>query len=222
MPHTPNAGAATDFLAGRSRIGADRQTLWFRLLLAAAFLPALVAIFVQGPEYDEAIMMLTVSGHTAPVWPDAPVTGADVQPMFRDRADAATLFADIRNTDVHPPLRYMTAWLAHLAAGPSLPAQRMMSLAALAACLVLLLGQWRRDAGGDARATTVFALLFLLCWRRPVSMPAAQRAAMRWCSCFSRPPMWRCGGLPMTAMPCPRSGGWPLPASSGLRPGLRC
>lgn len=155
MTQYVNAGAASRTMAGL-------RAHWLRLLIAAAFLPVIAGVLVQGPEYDESIMMLTVSGHTSPVWPDTPVTGGELRGMFEDRNDAATLLSDIRNTDVHPPLHYVAAWFVHLVAGPNLIAQRALSLAALAGCFFLLLGQWRRDADSDTHSTAVFALLFML------------------------------------------------------------
>jgi hypothetical protein len=162
MSQRAASGSEAAFSAESSNLRTGWRAAWLKLLTVAAFLPILAGIFLQGPEYDESIMMLTVSGHTGPVWPEVPVAAGEIQAMFDDRTDLATLLADIRNTDVHPPLHYVAAWLTHLLTGPNLPAQRLVSLAALAGCLFLLLGQFRRDVGGDLPATIVFTLLFTL------------------------------------------------------------
>jgi hypothetical protein len=162
MSQFPNAAAETTCPAEPAKVRADWRSFGLLMLAAAAFLPTLAGIFAQGPEYDEAIVMLTVSGHTGPIWPQEPAIAGEIQAMFADRTDITTLLADIRNTDVHPPLHYVAAWLMHLVTGPNLPAQRMLSLAALAGCLFLLVGQWRRDVDGDLPSTVVFILLFTL------------------------------------------------------------
>lgn len=52
--------------------------------------------------------------------------------------------------------------VAFLVPAPMLAAQRLLSLAALASSLFLLLKQWCRDVGGDFSSTIVFVLLFTL------------------------------------------------------------
>jgi len=162
MSQQSTAAAGTIRTAGSAGVPWVWRRYWLGLLVAAAFLPTLAGIFMQGPEYDESIVMLTVSGHTGPVWPREPVLAGQLQGMFADRANLPTLLSDIRETDVHPPLHYVAAWLVHLVAGPSLPVQRLLSLAALAGALILLLRQWRRDSGEDVSATVVFAVIFAL------------------------------------------------------------
>lgn len=162
MSQRLNAAAGTALPAEPARVCADWRGFGLLVLAAVAFLPTLAGIFAQGPEYDEAIVMLSVSGHTGPAWPQQPAAAGEIQAMFADRTDFAALLADIRNTDVHPPLHYVAAWLMHLVTGPNLSAQRMLSLAALAGCLFLLAGQWRRDVDGNLPSTVLFILLFTL------------------------------------------------------------
>lgn len=57
---------------------------WIALIavLAVPFSMLVTGIFVQGPEVDETISLLIVSGHARPEWPEEPAPAAVVQGSF--------------------------------------------------------------------------------------------------------------------------------------------
>ncbi|MBW4093141.1 MAG: hypothetical protein HIU82_18880 [Proteobacteria bacterium] len=102
------------------------------LLLGACVLAG--AAVRRGAEYDEAYSLFVVAGTPRPDWPAVVFTAARVRRVIAATAGPARIAAELRATDVHPPLYFwvLAAWRRLV--GPGLRAARALSvLAALAA-----------------------------------------------------------------------------------------
>jgi hypothetical protein len=81
--------------------------------------------------YDEAITLLTASGHAAPDW------SLGMQ-QFKPTANLLKIFVDLYKYDVHPPLYFLTLAFWRVLFGSSLEVARSLSLLFTLATLVLL------------------------------------------------------------------------------------
>jgi hypothetical protein len=107
----------------------DRRDIFARvavLLLAAVVLSVIAC--TRGAEYDEQYTSFVTSGTPRPVWPDSALRAADVAAIQHGHAGPMTVAADLRRTDVHPPLYFWTvaAWRWGVADG--LVAIRLLSV----------------------------------------------------------------------------------------------
>jgi hypothetical protein len=104
------------------------------LALAAAVL--ITAAWLRGAEYDEQYTLFLTAGTARPAWPDGVFTAGDVAAFQAGQASFAGIAADLRVTDVHPPLYFWITWLWRSVFGPSLFAARMLSVV----CGVAIIG----------------------------------------------------------------------------------
>ncbi|GAB0115064.1 hypothetical protein [Acidisoma sp. C75] len=130
-----------------------------RLMPLAAFLfAALVlglAAGLRGPEYDEGYTAFVTGHQPRPAWPEAPFRAGAVRAAFAPAATPWAIGANLRQTDVHPPLYFWLVWAWRRAFGPDLLISRLLSvLASLAA-----LGAVRRLA--QAAALPAWPAVFL-------------------------------------------------------------
>lgn len=145
-----------------SKLWEVAQPLVLPLAIACPAMLFLTGILLQGPEYDEAISLLNISGNTSPNWPQGPVAAADLQQIFQQRATLSGLLEDLRNTDVFPPLHYLALWLIQAASGTNLQIFRALSMLAVLAGLFLLVEPLRvaTTVRGPV-GSTVLTLIFL-------------------------------------------------------------
>ncbi len=84
--------------------------------IACALLLALLVLvgsaWSRGTEYDEDYSVFIASGVPRPVWPGGVFTPHDVRPFFSGHSTLGGIAADLRHTDVHPPLYFwsVAAW----------------------------------------------------------------------------------------------------------------
>ena len=101
-------------------------------LLAATLLAA--AAFRRGAEYDEAYSLFVTAGTPRPTWPAGTFPAARLRAVLAPSAGPARIAAELRATDVHPPLYFWALGAWRSLAGHGLLAARMLSvLAALGA-----------------------------------------------------------------------------------------
>ncbi len=88
------------------------------LLLAATVLTAIA--WTRGAEYDEQYTSFVTSGTPRPVWPVGVLRAGDVSAVQRGHVGPWTVAANLRRTDVHPPLYFwaVAAWRWGVADGP--------------------------------------------------------------------------------------------------------
>ena len=96
------------------------------MLLAAAVLTATACL--RGAEYDEQYTLFLTGGTARPLWPDAAFPAELVTRLQSGRASLATIAADLRRTDVHPPLYFWAVSLWRAIAGDGLLAARLLSV----------------------------------------------------------------------------------------------
>ncbi len=87
------------------------------LLIAAAVL--IGASWSRGTEYDEDYSVFIASGTPRPAWPAAAFTAGDVRHFYRGHSTLLGIAADLRHTDVHPPLYFwsVAAWRGLVGSG---------------------------------------------------------------------------------------------------------
>lgn len=84
--------------------------------IASALLLALLVLvgsaWSRGTEYDEDYSVFIASGTPRPAWPAGVFTPHDVRPFFSGHSTLGGIAADLRHTDVHPPLYFwsVAAW----------------------------------------------------------------------------------------------------------------
>ena len=125
------------------------------LVLGVAVLAA--AAFARGAEYDEQYTMQLVAGVARPAWPVAAFTGADARGLRAGSGGLVAIAADLRTTDVHPPLYFWAASLWRDLFGPDLERMRLMS-AFFAMLSLAVVGQIARSA----RIRPALPMLFTL------------------------------------------------------------
>jgi hypothetical protein len=99
----------------------------FALLLLAA-LVLTTAAWLRSAEYDEQYTLFLTAGTPRPDWPATVFPAGDVALVQAGHATLGGIARDLRATDVHPPLYFLTVSLWRLVFGPSLFAARMLSV----------------------------------------------------------------------------------------------
>ncbi len=74
------------------------------LLLGALVLVG--AAWLRGAEYDEQYTVFLLAGDARPAWPEGVFAAGDVRDRFHGSAGPMQIAADLRRTDVHPPLYF--------------------------------------------------------------------------------------------------------------------
>lgn len=104
-------------------------------IVAATVLGALVAAWIhiqsEGIWYDEAITLLTTSGHAIPDWSQG-------MQQFKPTGNLIKILSDLYHYDVHPPLYFWILALWRLLLGSSLEVARWLSAGFTAAALIAL------------------------------------------------------------------------------------
>ena len=115
----------------------------FLVLVLCACVLCGAAIF-RSVEYDENYSVFVTSGIARPAWPEAAFTREAVPAPFSARTGPTRTMQILRDTDVHPPLYFMSLRLWRDLAGDSLLALRGLSVVfALAAVLAWMVTAWR-------------------------------------------------------------------------------
>ena len=109
------------------------------LLPVSIFILGLIA-WQRGPEYDEGYTVFVTSGTPRPEWPTGPFRAGDVRSIAEGHSTPAHIAADLRATDVHPPLYFWSAALWRWLAGPSLFGLRLLSVLYGVASLAVVAG----------------------------------------------------------------------------------
>ena len=125
------------------------------LLLGACVLAG--AAVRRGAEYDEAYSLFVVAGAPRPDWPAGVFTAGRVRNVIAGTAGPGRIAAELRVTDVHPPLYFwaLAAW--RRLAGPDLPAARALSVLAALAALAAV-GGIAVEAGVPAASAMLFTV----------------------------------------------------------------
>src|SRR3974390_3456242 len=136
----PALGSTAWFRAyGRSATSPCRST-WHRIaesylmisiVISCAMVAAVMHLHTTSIWYDEALTLLTVSGHAKTDF------AAGVDP-FQPTANLAKITVDLYQQDVHPPLYFWTLALWRVAFGESLEGARTLSALFIAGVLLLL------------------------------------------------------------------------------------
>lgn len=125
------------------------------LLLGVAVLIA--AAWLRGAEYDEQYTLFLTAGIPRPVWPDGLFPAGVIAAAQAGHASAAQIAADLRATDVHPPLYFWAVALWRAAFGPGLLTARLFSVLCGVASLGLV-GVIARQCRIGAAAAMLLAL----------------------------------------------------------------
>jgi hypothetical protein len=103
-----------------------------RRALLLALLVALLAIgggaAMRSTEYDETYTRLVTSPVPRPDWPATPFTPADAAPLLEAVVGPRHIAANLRSTDVHPPLYFWLAGAWRAVGGTSVEALRVLSV----------------------------------------------------------------------------------------------
>ncbi len=87
--------------------------------LSLALLVLVGAAWSRGTEYDENYSVFIASGMPRPHWPSGTFTPREVRPFFSGHSTMRSIAADLRRTDVHPPLYFwsVAGWRALFGVG---------------------------------------------------------------------------------------------------------
>ena len=96
------------------------------LLFAATVLVA--AAWLRGAEYDEQYTLFLTAGSARPAWPDTAFAAGTISDLQAGHATLSSIAADLRRTDVHPPLYFWLVSLWRILIGPSLFEARLFSV----------------------------------------------------------------------------------------------
>ncbi|MFO1027146.1 MAG: glycosyltransferase family 39 protein [Acetobacteraceae bacterium] len=107
-------------------------------VLTFAVVVLTTAAWLRSPEYDEQYTLFLAGGTARPQWPEAPIQAAEVVALQAGHADLATVAADLRRVDVHPPLYFWTVSIWRACVGASLLAARLFSVLCGVAALVIV------------------------------------------------------------------------------------
>ena len=91
-------------------------------VISALILALLVLVgsaWSRGTEYDENYSVFIASGMPRPVWPSGAFMPREVRPFFSGHSTMRSIAADLRRTDVHPPLYFwsVAGWRALFGSG---------------------------------------------------------------------------------------------------------
>ncbi|MDE2005375.1 MAG: hypothetical protein KGI51_02315 [Rhodospirillales bacterium] len=126
-------------------------------ILALAALVLTGAARLRGAEYDEGYSLFVTAGIARPDWPRGVFAARAARTLAAGHAGPARIAAELRATDVHPPLYFwaLGAWRA--AFGPGLFAARLLAVLCALAALALT-GAIAAEAGVPAPAAMAFTL----------------------------------------------------------------
>ncbi len=96
------------------------------MLLGATVL--LAAAWLRGAEYDEQYTLFLTAGTPRPTWPAWVFPAGAVAALQAGHASLGRIAADLRTTDVHPPLYFWAVSLWRDAFGPGLFAARLLAV----------------------------------------------------------------------------------------------
>jgi hypothetical protein len=95
---------------------------------------------LRSTEYDETYTRLVTSPVPRPAWPSVPFTPAEVAPVLEATVGAAETAANLRDTDVHPPLYFWLAGALRETGGTSVEALRALSVALSVGAVAAFMG----------------------------------------------------------------------------------
>jgi 4-amino-4-deoxy-L-arabinose transferase-like glycosyltransferase len=130
------------------------------IVFALAGLSVMVGALNQPVEYDEAITILIAGGNGVPAWPSGVTLAATAQELLNKSLGFTDVLKDVRDTDVHPPVYYLSIWLVQLLSGPNIFVDRCLSLVMLIG-LFAWLRIWRRYVDGTPGTAALFAAIYL-------------------------------------------------------------
>jgi hypothetical protein len=133
----------------------NRRWLLWTLLPCAIVLG--LAAWSRGAEYDEQYTLFLTSGTPRPNWPVTVFPAGLARDIQAGHSDLGAIAANLRMTDVHPPLYFWLVSLWREAVGPDLFAARLLSVV-LGLGALALTGAIARLAGMPA----VWAVLITL------------------------------------------------------------
>ncbi len=220
--------------------GQGERFPWLRALLVMLLAAAVIGggAALRSTEYDETYTRLVTSPVPRPAWPTVPITPAEVLPILDATAGPVQTAANLRETDVHPPLYFWAAGALRAVGGGSVEALRAMSvLFALGAVAAFMAAAWVSGlppavvglvtalaygfayTGGVARGFALAhlllglaALAMALAWRRGRTAPALLGGLAAGLASFANY---------LAAFPAAAAIGWLLVAPMPLRTRLR-
>ena len=121
--------------------GTPRRAILLVLLLAVLAIGGGAAL--RSTEYDETYTRLVTSPEPRPDWPATPFTPREAAPVLDAVVGPARIAANLRRTDVHPPLYFWLAGAWRAAGGTSVEALRALSvLLAVGAVAAFMAAAW--------------------------------------------------------------------------------
>ena len=128
--------------------------------LILALLVLVSSAWSRGTEYDENYSVFIASGTPRPDWPTGTFTPRQVRPFFSGHSTMRSIAADLRRTDVHPPLYFwsVASWRALF--GTGLFRTRLLSVL----CSLLALAGVAVLAGLSGMPPVASVLLTLGCY----------------------------------------------------------
>lgn len=121
--------------------GTPRRAILLVLLLAVLAIGGGAAL--RSTEYDETYTRLVTSPEPRPDWPATPFTPREAAPVLDAVVGPARIAANLRQTDVHPPLYFWLAGAWRAAGGTSVEALRTLSvLLAVGAVAAFMAAAW--------------------------------------------------------------------------------
>ena len=106
----------------------DRRAGGIVIALVLATLILIASAWSRGTEYDEDYSVFIAAGVPRPVWPAGVFTPPDMQHVFAGHSTLQSIAADLRKTDVHPPLYFWTVAAWRGLVGSSLFETRLLSV----------------------------------------------------------------------------------------------
>jgi len=100
---------------------------WCAVMLLAALVLTSAAC-LRGAEYDEQYTLFLTAGTPRPAWPRTVFAAGMVRPIQAGQASLASIAADLRATDVHPPFYFWAVSLWRAGVGPGLFQARLFSV----------------------------------------------------------------------------------------------
>ena len=97
----------------------------------------LSAAWSRGAEYDEQYSLFLTAGVPRPPWPDTIFTAGLARAFRSGHASVIRIAADLRATDVHPPLYFWVLAIWRAVLGPDLLTARLLSTVFAMGSLVL-------------------------------------------------------------------------------------
>ena len=107
-------------------------------LIALATGIAVCAALSRSFELDEGYTYLILNGRPRIAWPAGVFARPQIAHWFAGTSSVAQISADLKTYDVHPPLWFYLEELSRRAVGPGLLPARLLSVALMAGCLVLV------------------------------------------------------------------------------------